>query len=188
MGTPWPRIVTSARLGGAFNFIPSAFNSALQTNALDCGNSPDGCYSPRVKTAPFVRSLLVAVAAVCVTNAATPPATGLAALRVPEGFRVELAAGPDLAPYAMFGALDERGRLFLAESSGKNIKGAAMAYAPECRIRLLVDSDGDGFDDFTEVKYHTDPMDHRSNPAHYFEAKGKNCIIFFTTNTTAHSR
>ena len=144
MGTPWPRIVTSARLGGAFNFIPSAFNSALQTNALDCGNSPDGCYSPRVKTAPFVRSLLVAVAAVCVTNAATPPATGLAALRVPEGFRVELAAGPDLAPYAMFGALDERGRLFLAESSGKNIKGAAMAYAPECRIRLLVDSDGDG--------------------------------------------
>ena len=52
----------------------------------------------------------------------------------------------------------------------------------------LMDSDGDGFDDFTEVKYHTDPMDHQSNPAHYFEAKGKNCIIFFTTNTTAHSR
>ena len=43
----------------------------------------------------------------------------------------------------------------------------------------LMDSDGDGFDDFTEVKYHTDPMDDESTPAHYFEAKGKNCIIFF---------
>lgn len=56
----------------------------------------------------------------CIANApaqvaATKPATGLAALRVPEGFKVKLAAGPELAPYAMFGALDERGRLFLAE-------------------------------------------------------------------------
>jgi hypothetical protein len=52
----------------------------------------------------------------------------------------------------------------------------------------LMDSDGDGFDDFTEVKYHTDPMDHESTPSHYFEAKGKNRIIFFTTNQTAHAR
>jgi len=72
------------------------------------------------------------------------PAAGLAAIRVAEGFQVSLAAGPELAPYAMFGALDERGRLFLAESSGKNIKGLAMAQAPECRIRLLTDTDGDG--------------------------------------------
>ena len=52
----------------------------------------------------------------------------------------------------------------------------------------LVDSDGDGFDDFTEVKYHTDPMDHESTPVHYFEAKGKNRIIFFRTNATGYSR
>ena len=52
----------------------------------------------------------------------------------------------------------------------------------------LMDSDGDGFDDFTEVKYHTDPMDHESTPTHYFEAKGKNRIIFFTTNATGHTR
>ena len=52
----------------------------------------------------------------------------------------------------------------------------------------LMDSDGDGFDDFTEVKYHTDPMDRESTPAHYFEAKGKNRIVFFKTNATAHSR
>ena len=80
----------------------------------------------------------------CLPTAAAPQPAGLAALRVPEGFKVELAAGPDLAPYAMFGALDERGRLFLAESSGKNIRGLAMSQAPECRIRMLQDTDGDG--------------------------------------------
>ena len=77
-------------------------------------------------------------------------ATGLAALRVPEGFQVTLAAGPELAPYAMFGALDERGRLFLAESSGKNIRGLAMSQTPECRIRRLTDTHGNGvFDQST---------------------------------------
>lgn len=77
-------------------------------------------------------------------SAGAKPATGLAALRVPEGFKVELAAGPALAPYAMFGALDDRGRLFLAESSGKNLSGPAMVQNPECRIRLLTDTEGDG--------------------------------------------
>ena len=81
----------------------------------------------------------------------TKPATGLAALRVPEGFKVELAAGPDLAAYAMFATLDERGRLFLAESSGKNVKGLAMSQAPECRIRMLEDTDGDGVFDKSTI-------------------------------------
>lgn len=52
----------------------------------------------------------------------------------------------------------------------------------------LIDSDGDGFDDFTEIRFHTDPMDEESTPSKYFEAKGKNRVIFFTTNATAHSR
>ena len=64
---------------------------------------------------------------------------------------MSLAAGGDLAPYAMFGARDDRGRLFLAESSGKNIKGLAMAQAPECRIRMLEDTDGDGVFDRSSV-------------------------------------
>ncbi len=52
----------------------------------------------------------------------------------------------------------------------------------------LMDSDGDGFDDFTEIRFHTDPMDGESTPSKYFEAKGKNRVIFFTTNQTAHAR
>lgn len=63
-----------------------------------------------------------------------------------------------------------------------------QGFGPAATQEELRDSDGDGFDDFTEVKYHTDPMDYDSSPAHYFEAKGKNRVLFFTTNTTAHSR
>ncbi len=104
-----------------------------------------------------LRFLFIAqFAAVCIANApaqtpAGKPPSGLAALRVPDGFKVELAAGPELASYAMFAALDERGRLFLAESSGKNIKGLAMSQAPECRIRMLEDTDGDGVFDKSTI-------------------------------------
>ncbi|MEN9575957.1 MAG: hypothetical protein RL514_3812 [Verrucomicrobiota bacterium] len=94
---------------------------------------------------------LSAAATALAQGTASPAATGLAALRVPEGFQVELAAGPALAPYPMFGALDERGRLFLAESSGKNLPGLAMVQNPECRIRRLTDQDGDGVYDGSTV-------------------------------------
>ena len=52
----------------------------------------------------------------------------------------------------------------------------------------LIDSDRDGFDDFTEVKFHCDPTNPDSNPAHYFEVKGSNRVIFFATNSTAHQK
>ena len=38
----------------------------------------------------------------------------------------------------------------------------------------LKDSDADGFDDFTEIKFHTDPFNAESTPASYFRAKGSN--------------
>jgi len=100
----------------------------------------------------FVARLAAAcVAGVLAQSPAGRPPTGLAAIRVPDGFKVELAAGADLAPYAMFGALDERGRLFLAESSGKNIRGLAMSQSPECHIRMLEDTDGDGVFDKSTI-------------------------------------
>ncbi len=52
----------------------------------------------------------------------------------------------------------------------------------------LKDSDRDGFDDFTEVKFHTDPSNPDSNPSHYFEAKGSNRVIFYSTNAEAVHR
>lgn len=52
----------------------------------------------------------------------------------------------------------------------------------------LKDSDGDGFDDFTEIKFHTDPFKPESTPASYFQAKGSNRVVFYGTNSTAHKK
>ena len=40
--------------------------------------------------------------------------TGLSALHVPQGFKVESVSGPNLVSYPMMGTIDDRGRLFLA--------------------------------------------------------------------------
>lgn len=95
-----------------------------------------------------ILSFLILLLAV---SSASAQRTGLAALHVLDGFSVEVAAGGDLAPYAMCATFDERGRLFLCESSGKNISGKAMAKDPECRIRLLEDTNGDGIFDKSQV-------------------------------------
>jgi putative membrane-bound dehydrogenase-like protein len=80
---------------------------------------------------------------------------GLPAITVAEGFTVELAAGPDLAPYGMLADFDHRGRLFIAASSGKNIGGKAMSEKPECKILMLEDQNGDGqFDKSTVYAEH----------------------------------
>jgi hypothetical protein len=52
----------------------------------------------------------------------------------------------------------------------------------------LIDSDRDGYDDFTEVKFHTDPSNSDSKPSRYFEVKGSNRVIFFSTNAKAVHR
>lgn len=57
-----------------------------------------------------------------------------------------------------------------------------QAVLPARNIGELKDSDGDGFDDFTEVKFHTDPWDALNSPEAYFRAKGSNRVIFYTTN------
>ena len=70
---------------------------------------------------------------------------------------------------------------------GRWVKKGEALEAPRS-LSDLVDSDRDGFDDFTEVKFHTDPTNPDSNPAHYFEVKGSNRVIFFSTNAEAVHR
>jgi hypothetical protein len=70
---------------------------------------------------------------------------------------------------------------------GRWVKKGEALEAPRS-LSDLIDSDHDGFDDFTEIKFHCDPTNPDSNPAHYFEVKGSNRVIFFSTNTAASSR
>ncbi len=76
---------------------------------------------------------------------------GAQAIHVPEGFEVELAAGPDLVQYAMFASLDDRGRLFVCESAGRNGTDQELSANPQFRIRLLEDTNGDGVYDRSKV-------------------------------------
>jgi putative membrane-bound dehydrogenase-like protein len=118
-----------------------------------------------------VLALIVAAAAIIRNNSARQPGLrgsrgkvsamlldltggrkGLDAIRVPDGFEVSLAAGPDLLLYPMFAAFDDRGRLFLCESSGMNTStDAELGNALSFRIRMLEDIDSDGVFDRSTV-------------------------------------
>src|SRR5262245_66432372 len=65
-------------------------------------------------------------------------------LRVPPGFVVEQVAGEPETLFPMFGAFDDRGRLFVAESSGLDLYKEISALTRKCRIRLLEDPDERG--------------------------------------------
>jgi len=70
---------------------------------------------------------------------------------------------------------------------GRWVKKGELLEAPRS-LGELIDSDHDGFDDFTEIKFHCDPTNPDSNPSHYFEVKGSNRVIFYSTNAAASSR
>src|SRR4051794_36004732 len=64
--------------------------------------------------------------------------------KVPPGFAIELAAPESSTRFPMFAAFDERGRLFVAESSGLDLYAELAAGTRRCRVSLLEDRDGDG--------------------------------------------
>ena len=66
-------------------------------------------------------------------------------IEVPDGYMVEVAAGPDLVDYPMFAVVDETGRLFVFESTGNVYNKTEDAIKnPQFRINLLQDLNGDG--------------------------------------------
>src|SRR4051794_11171271 len=71
-----------------------------------------GAPAPYYKRTGFLSTLL--------TELEAAPA-GIASIHVPEGFEVVPAAAPGLVTYPMFIAFDDRGRLFVCESAGRNI-------------------------------------------------------------------
>ena len=97
----------------------------------------------------------LAAAIVCLSGgeaaSINPTPTGLAAIHVPAGFKVEKVAGSDLVSYPMMGTIDDRGRLFLCESSGNTLTTPEMAAKPDYRIRMLEDTNGDGVYDRSTV-------------------------------------
>ncbi|MBI2947151.1 MAG: HEAT repeat domain-containing protein [Verrucomicrobia bacterium] len=63
---------------------------------------------------------------------------------IPDGFVIEKVAGDPAILFPMFATFDDRGRLFVAESSGLDLYAELRAQTRKCRISLLEDRDGDG--------------------------------------------
>ncbi len=110
----------------------------------------------RLRTAVSLAVILIAAAAWLVFRATPGPEAslsrrGMASLGVPGGFRVQKVAGTNLVSYPMLGTVDERGRLFLCESSGKTVKTPEMTADPTYQVSLLEDLNGDGVFDRTTV-------------------------------------
>lgn len=64
--------------------------------------------------------------------------------RVPDGFSIERVTNSELTKYPMMAGFDDRGRLFIAESSGENTRAPQLIQEPKSMIRMLEDTDGDG--------------------------------------------
>ncbi len=64
--------------------------------------------------------------------------------QVPPGFVVERVAGPPLVEHPMMANFDERGRLFVADAAGVNLRAAELLKGPPSRIALLDAADARG--------------------------------------------
>jgi len=65
-------------------------------------------------------------------------------LRVPRDFTITLAAGEPLVRFPMFACFDDEGRLYVAESSGRDLYAGLRDLTRDCLVSRLEDTDGDG--------------------------------------------
>ncbi len=79
------------------------------------------------------------------------PAPSPDGLRVPEGYRIERATPPGMVVYPMFASFDNKGRLFVVESSGKTTSTEDVLKNPAFFIRVLEDVDADGVYDSSKI-------------------------------------
>ena len=83
---------------------------------------------------------VLAAHAVRARQTASPPSS----FRVPPGFTIERVAGPPLVDRPIVADFDDRGRLYVADSSGSNDRVEKQLEDRPHRIVRLEDKDGDG--------------------------------------------
>src|SRR5690606_27786640 len=77
---------------------------------------------------------------------------GVEGIHVPEGFVIEEAVPSELLSFPMFATFDDRGRLFVFESTEPNTMDTEdMLENPSYHIRMLEDMDQDGVFDTSSI-------------------------------------
>jgi putative membrane-bound dehydrogenase-like protein len=70
---------------------------------------------------------------------------------VPDGFTIERAAASPLVKHPLMAGFDDRGRLFVAEAAGKNLRADDLLKELPNFIRMLEDTNGDGVFDKSTI-------------------------------------
>jgi putative membrane-bound dehydrogenase-like protein len=99
--------------------------------------------STSLKQTPLV-AVLATMILTAIATAQTDFDGPLAHITVPDGFAIEMIAGPPLVKYPYQVGLDNRGRLFVCESAGLNMKADELLEHLPNSIKMLTDDDGDG--------------------------------------------
>ncbi|RMG35428.1 MAG: hypothetical protein D6725_12570 [Planctomycetota bacterium] len=99
----------------------------------------------RVRDVACFSLVLIGLSVSAVTAESSQPAKWRpAALRVPKGLMVSVAAAPPLVRHPTFACFDDRGRLYVCENAGVNLSAAELEKQLPNRILRLEDTDGDG--------------------------------------------
>ena len=72
-------------------------------------------------------------------------------VQLPEGFISEVVAAPPLVQHPIMATVDDRGRLFVGDSSGVNLNKAGLEKELPHRVLMLEDTNGDGIYDKSTV-------------------------------------
>jgi glucose/arabinose dehydrogenase len=112
---------------------------------------------PRRRLSPWTLVLLLAVVGVLWSvqprPAASPAADAAlpAVFTLPPGFTIEKIAAAPLVEHPVFACFDDRGRLYVAENAGQNLRADDLLKVLPNSIKRLEDTDGDGIFDKATV-------------------------------------
>ncbi len=108
--------------------------------------------APRSRTLSIAAILSCALSlALQITHAAPPFQYTAPPIQLPDGYTAEVVAAPPLVQHPIMACVDDRGRLFVGESSGVNLKKAELEKELPHRVLMLEDTDGDGIYDKVTV-------------------------------------
>ena len=72
-------------------------------------------------------------------------------IQLPDGYTAEVVAAPPLVQHPIMATVDDRGRLFVGDSSGVNLNKAGLEKELPHRVLMLEDTNGDGIYDKSTV-------------------------------------